>query len=499
MANPQPKPKGKPAPKGPPAPEPAPAKEASDWTPRARVMGGIGAGVAALAVLFLYLGFSRYMLKSSYEDAMAAYDGGKRNEVRAAADSAASWGAGPEAAELAAKVLVDARQYGPAEQAYEKIAAAEPKRPWAAVGLGVIALRRADEEKDPKKAADLIKRAKEKFGEARALDDNCLEAHIGAAGADLLAALQAGDKARAARVRDEYQKILKRAGAALTREGFVDLFAGLGRSSSAAERHAEAAKYFSACRAYSPLSISLEANLLALEAQQISETAWTPETLKQVDLLRRINELRNRWGSNKDLDPLIDPWVSLVLAAASSYSKVGDKDSFTKCVDYLEHPKVKGKPAAEYGEAALQLERMRAPGISKSERAAYMSKARIALQNAASVLSDSDAPSAERKATSLNNAGCLEEDLGASGSGDAQYQKAVDTLLKALEADRKAGLADGSYEVRRNLAVIQKRRNKPDAQEHYDAALRVGAARGEPAIQKDLEDLKKFWAGEIKD
>ncbi len=468
----------------------------TEWTSQSRIFTMVAGGLALISLVFLYLAVSKYLLKSNYLAAMAAADGGRRADVKPAVDSALAWGSSHvEARELLARTLVESRQYGAALAEYEKLIAGPEKRASALAGKGIVLLRQADEEKDAKKQADLLKDAREVLVEAKTADDSCLEAHIGLATGELIAAVRAGDKTKISKCRDAFQAILKRGpGGSLSREGWIDLLSGLGRSMAGETYNAEAGRHFSACRAQLPSSLALEVNQLYMEAQQIAGSAWTLESVRAAKLNDRLNILRNRWTSSKDSDAIIDPWVQLVLASAAAYSKAGDKEGFNRAVEFLDNqPKLKGNVWVDYGRAVLHTERATAPGLSKSDRGNLMNKAMTSLRTASTAIPDAEPANAALVASVLNNLAFFEEEIGAAGSGDGQFQKAVDTLLKAWEADKKAGLPDGSYEVRRNLAVIQKRRKKDDAQGHYDAALRLGAARTEPRILQDLEELKKFW------
>ena len=147
---------------------------------------------------------------------------------------------------------------------------------------------------------------------------------------------------------------------------------------------------------------------------------------------------------------------------------------------------------AEVLEATMALEVARKPESNWSKRQSNYSQARSQIMNVVALKELQDASRALLRATLLNNQAFFEEDIAAQTPSDQRYEQVVGILKKALEAEAQGGLAEGSYEVHRNLAVIQKRRGKPDAADHFAAAQRAAVGRTEEHIRKDLEELIKY-------
>lgn len=473
------------------------------WTRPAVINAAVGAGLGLLALIFLWLAFQRYMVRSNYLDAVLKQDANRTQEVRPSAEQAFSWGNHPEARELSAKAAVDANQLDAAEKIYAEIAAGN-RRAIGACGLGVVLIRRADGEKDSKKAQDLIKRAKDRFSEAKAAEANLFEAQIGSATADLILGVRTADPKKIASARVEFQRINRALRASeetarlVTREGYMDLFCGLARSNASPDRFSpEALAFAGSARRYLPGSIGLQANELSLQAQQMAEKPPTPAEMKQAKLYEKLADLKNRISAmQKQMEPLIDPWVSLTLAATEALHRAGDSAGSREMLNLvLDNPRVRDPLIPAVLKAILALETARAPEPNWSKRAANYGVAYGEITRVTQRAELQEPSRAVLAAALLNNQAFLEEDMGATGGGEAYYDRAVKTLLKALEAEQKAGIAGGSYEVRRNLAVIQKRRNKADAEEHLKAAENAAATRSEDGVRRDLEELRRYFEG----
>ena len=473
------------------------------WSGPARLYTGGAAALGLVSLLLLWGAFTRYMVRTNYAAAVFKHDSNRRPDVRSLAEKAMAWGSHAESKELLAKALVDANQLDAAEKLYREIEAG-PRKARGACGLGVILLRRADAEKDMKKALDLVSKAKESFTEAKGADSSLVEAQIGAATGDLLGGLRAGNATRVASARAELSKILKalqgseEAAARVSREGYIDLFVGLARANASPVKFSkEALEYSGAARRYLPNSMGLYGMELALQAQQMQEAPPPVDRIKAIELPVRLKKLREKFVSSpKGMEDVIDSWFALTLATAAALGRGGDltgsKDMMAMA---LSAPKLQDALLAPVLEASLALETARAPESNWNRRMTNYSQAYSLFfkLNARPELQD---PSrAMLRASTLNNQAYFEEDSAALGGGDKRYEDAVNLLKKALEVEQQAGLPDGSYEVRRNLAVIQKRREKPEAADHFAAAQRSAAARPEEWVRKDLEELQKYFAG----
>jgi hypothetical protein len=478
------------------------------WNRSSAITVGIGALLALISLILLWGALKTFMVKSNYVKAAFKHDSNRRQDVKSYAESARAWGRHPESTELLAKVLVESNSLDNAEKLYSGLASG-PRRAMGLCGLGLVLLRRADAEKDQKKAAELARKAKEKFVEARGADSRLIEAQIGSATADLIAGVKMNDAAKIAVARSEFSKVLKALqnsedlAADVTREGYMDLYVGLARSNASPTKFShEALAYAGAARRYLPTSMGLYAMELALQAQQMVDSPPVAAEVRAAKTFERLKSLRDRISSTKDakaMEDVADAWFALTLASAAALARGGTEEDLLGSKNMLELAQRgrRGDDAllAEVLEATLALELARKPEkTSWNKRQTNYSQAYAQFQNV-NKMKELEAPSrALLRAALLNNQAFFEEDSAAQGGGEHRYQQAVALLTKALELEVSAGLPNGSYEVQRNLAVIQFRRDKPEAADHFDAAQKAAVDRTEDWVRRDLEDLRKYFA-----
>lgn len=483
-------------------------RSATVWNRSSAITVGIGAFLALISLILLWGALKAYMVRSNYIKATFKHDSNRRQDVKASAERARAWGRHPESTELLAKVLVEGNSLDAAEKLYAGLAAG-PRRAMGLCGQGIVLLRRADAEKNPKTAADLARKAKDKFVEAKGADTRLVEAQIGAATADLLAGVKLNDPAKIAVARSEFSKVLKALqnaedlAADVTREGYMDLYVGLARSNASPTKFShDALAYAGAARRYLPASMGLYAMELALLAQQMVESPPVTAEIRAAKTFERLKSLRDRISSTRDvkaMDDVADSWFALTLASAAALARGGaqeDLDGSKQMLELAQRGR-RGNDAllAEVLEATLALELARKPEkTSWSKRQTNYSQAYAQFLNVNKMKELEDPSRALLRAALLNNQAFFEEDTAAQGGGENRYQQAVALLTKALELEQGAGLPNGSYEVQRNLAVIQLRRGKPEAADHFDAAQKAAVDRTEDWVRRDLEDLRKYFA-----
>jgi hypothetical protein len=479
-------------------------RSATVWNRSSAVSAGIGAFFALVALILLWSAVKNFMVRTSYAEAVFSYDTNRRPGVRTYAERAKSWGKHAESNELLAKTMVEANQLDAAEKLYVQAASSGNRRAVALCGQGIILLRRADAEKDAKKSAELVKKAKDKFNEAKAEDARFIEAQIGALTADLILGVKTKDAAKIAAPRGELGKILKQlqgseeAAAQVTREGYMDLYVGLARSHASATKFSpEALGYAGSARRYLPSSLNLFAMELALQAQQMVENPPSSAEIRASKLFERLNQLKQRIvTSPKIMEPIVDSWFSLTLAGAATLARDGDAAASKDSKDMLSLVQAaKGQDTllAAVLEASLAMEVARKPEQNWNKRQANYSQALRQFVTVNGIKDLQEADRAALRATMLNNQAFFEEDIAAQSPSDQRYEQVVALLKRALEAEKQAGLEGGSYEVHRNLAVIQKRRGKPEAADHFKAAQEAAAGRTEDGIRRDLEELIRYF------
>jgi hypothetical protein len=195
------------------------------------------------------------------------------------------------------------------------------------------------------------------------------------------------------------------------------------------------------------------------------------------------------------MEDVTDAWQAMVMATGAALARAGEYKDSEEMLNLASGLKGASPLMAEVLEASLAMATAVTPVDSTSQRASNSHKALTQIKKVLGMKEMQEPGRALLKAALLNNQAVLEAEAAATTANDTKYGLSVETLLKALEAEKQAGLPDGSYEVRRNLAVIQKRRGQADATEHYTAAQRAASARGEKSVKDDLEKLTKYLAG----
>ncbi len=474
------------------------------WSRGSLMTAGAGAVLALVSLFLLWGAIQRFMVRTNYVEGVFKHDSNRRQEVKSHAEKAQSWGRHGESKELLAKALAESNQLDAADKLYTQIASG-PRRAMGACGQGLVLLRKADAEKDPKKCAELAKKAKDRFGEAKAADPGLIEAQVGSATADLIAGVRMNDGTKINAARAELSKIHKALqnsedlAKEVTREGFTDLYVGLARAhASPAKFSPEALAFAGSARRYIPGSMSLLAMELSLQAQQMAESPLSTAEIRAVKTLERLNLLRQRiLTSQKAMEDVAEPWLALTLATASALARGGDLAGSKAMLEMAAtgtRSQNSFMPAVL--EASLALEATQAPEVTGNwiKRQTNYSLAYSLFVKVNQVKELEDPSRAALRAAMLNNQAFLEEDMAAQGGGEARYENAVKLLKRALEADQQAGIPEGSYEVLRNLAVIQKRRGKPEAADFFTAAQRTAVGRSEDWVRRDLEELQKFFS-----
>ncbi|HZN63183.1 MAG TPA: hypothetical protein VFC90_12320 [Planctomycetota bacterium] len=478
------------------------------WSRESVITAGIAAVLGLVSLILLWSAVKSFMVRTSYVEAAFKYDSNRRQDVRANAERARAWGRHPESTELLAKVLVEGNQLDAAEKLYVETAAG-PRRAMGLVGQGLILLRRADGEKDPKKGAELSRKAKDRFTEAKAADKDLVEAHIGSATADLVTGVKLNDPAKIAAARSEFVKILKSllateaTAAGVTREGYMDLFVGLARSHASPTKFSpDALAHAGAARRYLPSSMNLYAMELALQAQMMVESPPATAEIRAAKTYEKLKFLKDRLVSARDQKPMenvADSWFALTLATAAVLARGGSPEDIAGSKEFInlaqQGPRGTDNLLAAVLEASLAMAAAQMPLASGNwnKRQTNYQQAYGHFSRLNGMKEVQEPSRALLRATLLNNQAFFEEDTAVQGGGEPRYEQAVGLLKKALEAEKQGGLPNGSYEVLRNLAVIQRRRGKPDAAEHYQAALAAGADRSEEWVKKDVEELQKYF------
>ncbi len=424
--------------------------KSSHWTLPAIVELAVAGVLVLLGLVFLYLGVQDHRLASAAVSAFEAYDANDTSKVAGhCADALEIDPTYHPARQLFAKMYLE--QESPdldsAEKEYRALLAGGYAGPNAHVGLGVIALLRAGREEDAAAAANWIKTSRHAFQDA---GEDCLEAGIGLAHVALLENLKSGRSLEP--VRRLFQKILSRlekdatARASITRDGLVDLYAGLGRSAcDPSVYREEAAMWIHTSHYYAPDWILPLVNLVCIDAQKYATRSFTRETIQEEKPAMRALALV--------VEPLLAQHPALKeahlhrqLAIALAFSRAGDLSEFQSRIRRLRlglYPdRIEPLQTEVLGLAGL----MRTEGLKSSTLANYLTKTVEAIDRLWKHGGITD--NAER-VTLLNNSGVFLFRLGVLLKAPNRIREGEKRLKEALKLDPENRL------VNRNLSAIK--------------------------------------------
>ncbi len=433
--------------------------KSSRWT-IAIIIELSAAGVLFLvSAVLLYLGIQEYRLQDAAVSAFEAYDANEQAKVgdhcRAALEIDERY---HPARQLLAKVLLEQEKpdLDAAEKEYRTLIDRGYPEPNAHVGIGMIALIRASREEDPAAVANWIKSARHAFQDA---GEGCPEAEIGLAHAALLENLENGGSLAPVKVR--FQKILSRlesdlsARSSITRDGLVDLYAGLGRAScDPGSYQEEAATWFHISHYYAPDWALPLVNLIYIDAQRYATGTFTPEQLKaeksrMISLTQLVEPLLNKSPAVKEAH------LQRQLAIAYAFSRAGGISEFQNQIRKLRTGLYQDRIEPFRMEAFGLLEMIQRGGLEPTTLNNYLNKAvdpdvgafvRLARHKA--LLDDAE------RVVLLNNSAVLLLRWGLLQNAPNLVRSSEKKLQEALKLDPDNPLLKG------NLAAVQARIRK---------------------------------------
>ncbi len=478
-----------------------------EWTPQSLIQVAVAGVLVVISLILGYASFRKFMLKRSFANALEFYDSGRIGNAVPALEEALGWN--PEhhvARELLAKIKTEAGDLPKAEEEYKALYQGEyPRKETVCVGLGVIELKRADQEfKERDAAAEWkaaephVKQALVWFQEAKKANPQIPEAEIGRWHCELMSVRRAPggiDPARARAVADGLEKVLKiltggaEAGKAVTREGLVDLYAGLGWCNAVQGGYSEsAAKYFKACYQYAPKWVLPRINMIYIDAQRFAEGNFSHADLKGMENLirRERNEIQTLWRTQAAVyGALEEPWFQYCLATAYAFGIRKDISTYNNLAHGLTTDQKLGtRMEPHFLSAAIQYRFATEKDLDPVSRNMYMDQLYGVLDKFRQ--NEQLQKNTAVRAAVLHNLGFAKEWQGAWNKRAVEYEAAITQWKEA------AKLVD-CYETNRNLAVLYKRNNKQvEAQEFYVKAQKFIPDLKDARLQEDAANFKEF-------
>ncbi len=478
-----------------------------EWSTQSIVQFSVSGGLIVLSLIMGWLAIARFQLKRNLVAGLQAMDRNQEGDVEPYLQSAVGWKKSHVGARLAlAKRYADSGKLDDGEALYRELLA-DPdleEKGLVGVGLGVIALKRAEKEKDATQFKNRIKEAQAAYGTANHLP----EGKLGIKLADLMREIRDKNADGVAKLQAAFTGLINDAKSGKsgqwTREGLIDLYAGAGMSYAYGGGYSkEAAQYFNSCYSLAPQWPLPLVNKVYLEAAYLRAGSDIPPT--------KLQEMKTAWDTEKnDWDSkatspayiaLREAWFQYCIAQAYRYGSAGLIQEYR---NYIHQLKSKSDLNGRYEVIKVHLGifmhfGMR-PGIDPESRNNDVMQASTEIENflKGELSRRSEAEWVTLKALALANFAVCLEHRGVREMNNNFHQEAVKNLKEALEIEKKSlGLPDGAYETNRNLAVILKRLNNAEGETYYNAAVKLGP--GSDKGREDVENLKKFWAGQLKE
>ena len=140
-----------------------------------------------ISIILLWSSVSKWFVQHHVNNAIHYYDSNQREKVEGSLHSALSWDStNISALLLLAKIETDKGNLDKAEELYTRIINSEADKTNALIGLGIIYIKRADNESSTATALDHIAKAQKHFQKALSNSSSSSEAQIGIANAHLL-------------------------------------------------------------------------------------------------------------------------------------------------------------------------------------------------------------------------------------------------------------------------------------------------------------------------
>jgi tetratricopeptide (TPR) repeat protein len=427
----------------------------SNWSLQSLIELGVSGLLVILGLVFLFLGVQDYRLRSASVAAFEAYDRNDPGKVEGFCRDALSVDEMYHPArQLLAKILLEQEtpDLEAAEKEYRHLLDGGYSGTNAHVGLGVISLLRASREKDPAAASNWIKSARHSFQDA---GGDCIEAQIGLAHAALLESLKNSESL--SRGKGLFQKVLARldsnesARASITRDGLVDLYAGLGRAACDPDAYQEeAATWIHTSHYYAPDWILPLVNLVYIDAQRYVTETFDRDSLKE-ERPSRLSLTRVVETMSANSPALKEAHLQRQLAIAYAFARVGDISEFQGRIRSLRTGLYRDRMEPLRVEAFGLIFLIGQEGLESTTLANYLTKAVEALDR---LSKHPDLTDVSERGTVLNNQAVALYRLGVVIEAKNRIRQALNVLQEAIKLD------PGNALFKKNLVSIESRVKK---------------------------------------
>jgi tetratricopeptide (TPR) repeat protein len=441
---------------GPPPPE-EPVKDkkpAGAGMPFSITAIGMWAGAAvlfAVSALMIYSSIGKFSLKTNAREALKMHDSGNTGQVGALCEKALGWNSSYHPArELWAKTLVDSGADDVAEDQYNLLIRSNYKKPSVYAGLGVLYLKKADKEADPAKAATLIAKAQEFYGQARSIP----EGEIGLGMCALMLGIKQKNAAKLKEARGILEGAAKNLNDKIGRDGLVDLYFSLGVAQVLSEGDLiQAEENFNRAGQFDVIWTVPQSHILLIRARHLAEKPLSTEDYKKrhEDIKHVLEENLTRAANPTVGEGLLPATREYMIACLTNFIKHSDYDPVTNYIPRLR------QHAKDQFETVLSLNVMWVRFFDSTDPRLQSVINNRALPLAQELVGMADtAKQPPVFSIAINNAVCYGEYIGWTLNVEPAYPTLVNEFKRATDQDPK------NYAAWRNMAVILKRAAKAE-------------------------------------
>jgi hypothetical protein len=450
----------------------------TEWTPTSVALMGVSLVLVLAAFALGWFAYVNWSFKSNLEEGLREYAQGRNGTARTALRAALAFRPmDVPSRELLAKIDCDEGNLTEAARHYKVLRAQGFKGAQVNAGLGAVALKEAIKLEDPKQVETKVREAQAEYKAASGLVP---EADLGIGHGELILAWKLNEPARLASARAVFEKI--RAAlegkpeyrAAITRDGLVDYYAGLGKILGSAEAYDPAASAaYRACaqlvrRWHAPM-----ASLLSVECKRWEALAANRDQMEafRAEITALKNETGNLIRSQREAkDAVKEAWLQYSLATAGAWGRAGGLQEVQANVrDILSTRDYDGRLEPFIQECRIRTDAALKEDPNGSIQDRLVGEAANRYGDLVQKLAGDEARK-ELRATALNNLAWMQGWRGGYGNSSSMHTQALDRLAEALK------IQPDDYLLNRNSCVLLKRLNRPSAAWQALAAKAKAAA-----------------------
>lgn len=444
--------------------------------------------VLFIAALFIgWRGIAKWSYVSAMTDAMRAYDSHRYDKVGPALESARAWEKNSTpAALLYAAVKLEPEAIDQAADLYKDIMVADPLNGEAAVGMGIVELKRAERSASPAEAETHLKSAAGYFKKAADIDPQSFSAAIGNGYVSLVRGIKGNNPSG---VYQNFQNIRPESSSAPSRESLIDFYMGASIAAFLQRRDFDNAlanmRRASQC---APDRIDIVANVFNLEAMKFGNIEKTAAEIRRDEamLKSRIQDaltIASKAGANQEI--LKEACRNYICSLAWAYGAVGDQKAAEDILLRTSSATFADDPIPSFVDGMFKLFLSEKPGLTVRETMTPKRSARFAFQKSLPLVDRKRSP--ELAICLLNNIAAILEYEACEERNGRPRDEAIRLLGEAVAIDPT------DYVVNRNLAVLLLKAGKTEEAKKFLAAAIKAASASQSPYEEDKKLLEKYF------